>query len=93
MTVLGHYPSYRNLSDELRARHFEVTSAGWQRLGQFQLQWLENKHFLDRTLLRGDPIILSTSPRYARRGSSFSMELRYLALQGKRTSRPVDLLD
>lgn len=92
MTVLGHYPSYRNLSDELRARHFEVTSSGWQVLGQFGLQWVENKHFLDRTLLRGDPIILSTSPRLARRGSSFSMELRYLALQGKRTLRPIDLL-
>ena len=91
MTVLGHYPGYRILSDELRARHFEMTPSGWRQLGQ--LQWAENRHFLDQTLRRGDPIVLSTSPRYARRGSSYSMELRYLAFHGKGSVRRVHLLD
>lgn len=83
MTILGHDPSYRRLSDALGARHFELTPKAWNGLGSRQQQWAENQYFLDRTLARGDRIVLATSPRHARRGSFFSMELRYLHAKGK----------
>ena len=84
MTVLGHYPGYLRLSDELGAHHFEVTLSTWNALGSRQEQWAENRHFLDRTIDRGDPIVLSTLPENAVFGSFFSMELLYLKHKGKR---------
>lgn len=84
MTVLGHNPSDRKLSDDLGARHFELTPTAWKRLDSRQQRRAENRHFRNRTLPRGDRIVLATSSHHARQGSSFSIELRYFLAKGKR---------
>ena len=92
MTVLGHHPSDRKLSDDLGARHFELMPMAWKRLDSRPRRRAENRHFRDRTLPRGNRIVLAASSHHARQGSSFSMELHYLLAKGKRpasTSRYV----
>ena len=92
MTVPGHAPRYQVPSDELQARSFGLTPHVWHRLSSFGVRWAENKHFRDQTLRRGDPIVLATAPWYARCGSRFALELRYLALHGRRNPRQFQLL-
>lgn len=81
VTVLGHYPSYVRLSDTLGARHFEVSTTTWEILGRGG-QWRENRYFLDRTMARGDQVVLSHRPRVAKPGSAYDRELRYLRSNG-----------
>jgi hypothetical protein len=45
-------------------------------------QWAANQRFLDRTIARGDDIVLSTPAREAKPGSFFARELEYLAGKG-----------
>ena len=81
VTVLGHYPLYVRVSDKLGARHLEVSSATWailERAGQ----WRENRYFLDRTVARGEQVVLSHPPALAKPGSALDRELRYLRSKG-----------
>lgn len=81
VTVIGHYPFYVRLSDTLGARHFEVSTATWAMLGRGS-QWRENRYFLDRTMARGEQVVLSHRPRVAKPGSAYDRELRYLRSRG-----------
>ena len=40
-------------------------------------RWEANKKFLDRTIKRGDDVILSNSIQTARPGSTFAKEIKY----------------
>ena len=46
--------------------------------------WAANLRFLDRTIARGDNIILGTPLNAVKRGSYFERELKYLASKGYR---------
>ena len=90
VTVLGHDPLYVRVSDRLGARHLEVSSATWAILGRTG-QWRENKHFLDRTVARGDLVVLSHPPALAKPRSAFDRELRYLRSRGIAVNRYQDV--
>lgn len=90
VTVLGHYPLYARVSDKLGARHLEVSSATWAILGSVG-RWRENRYFLDRTLARGDQVVLSHPPAFAKPGSALDRELRYLRTNGVMVDRYQDV--
>ena len=50
-------------------------------------EWRANRKFLDRTIRRGDRIILSAPAHTARKGSGFHRELMYLRSKGYTVSR------
>lgn len=82
-TVLGHDPGYVQLSEKLGARRFDVPQDVWARMSDAE-RWAANQRFLDRTIARGDDIILATPVDRVRPGSFFERELRYLFSQGYR---------
>jgi hypothetical protein len=59
-TVLGSYPRYVELADELGAKRFNIPEAVWNTMTAAE-RWAANKKFLDRMIARGDMIILSNS--------------------------------
>ena len=80
-TVLGNYPGYIALSDDLGARRFDIFPAAWQALyvqGGRAFQWNANCYFLALMNAANDRFVFSSDPRLARPGSWFFQELRYL---------------
>jgi hypothetical protein len=84
-TVLGRYPRYVELSDELNARRFEIPIPVWNRMTPSE-QWAANQRFLDRTIARGDEVILASPIDDLPPTSSFAKELRYMRSKGYRVS-------
>jgi len=84
-TVLGRYPRYVELSDELNARRFQIPDEVWKRMTEDEM-WAANRRFLDRTIARGDEIILSTPLKDVPPTSVFAKELRYMRSKGFRVS-------
>ena len=81
LTVLGHYPEYVRLGEQLGARRFSVPTSVWEKMSPAQ-QWQANRKFLDRMMSRGGEVVLATPPGAARAGSYFSRELEYLQKRG-----------
>jgi RHS repeat-associated protein len=81
VAVLGHYPGYVNTAESIGARHFNVPAEVWARMSPAE-QWAANVKFLDRLIMRGDTVVLSTPASAARAGSWFSRELEYLSSRG-----------
>jgi hypothetical protein len=84
-TVLGHYPDYMNMADSLGHRRFYIPDAAWDKMTDAQ-RWAANQKFLDRTISRGDDILLSTPLDKVIPGSYFERELQYLSGKGYRPS-------
>jgi len=84
-TVLGRYPRYVELSDELNARRFQIPDEVWKRMTPDEM-WAANRRFLDRTIARGDDIILATPIKDVPPTSVFAKELRYMRSKGYRVS-------
>ncbi len=84
-TVLGHYPDYVNLSNELGANRFEIPSEIWNKMTPSE-QWTANQRFLDRMVLRGDKVRLATPISKVRPGSFLEKELNYLFSLGYKLS-------
>ena len=82
-TVLGHYPEYSKLADDFGHRRFDIPKAAWDNMTDAQ-RWAANQKFLDRTISRGDEIILSTPLNQVKPGSYFARELEYLSGKGYR---------
>ncbi|MEJ7805800.1 MAG: hypothetical protein WKG03_07765, partial [Telluria sp.] len=80
-TVLGHYPEYEHLAESVNARRFSIPEAVWNKMPEAQ-RWSANQKFLDRLIIRGDEILLSTPLDQVRPGSYFARELQYLAGRG-----------
>ena len=81
-TVLGKFPDYLSLADDLGANRFSIPSEVWAKMSQAE-QWTANTKFLDRLISRGDDIILSNhvSDINAVTGT-FGQELDYLIQKG-----------
>jgi len=52
-TVLGHYPAYTEMAEQLGARRFNVPTEFWNKMTPAE-QWTANQKFLDRMISRGD---------------------------------------
>jgi hypothetical protein len=86
-TVLGKYPDYLNLSDEIGAKRFNIPTEVWNKMTKAE-QWTANKKFLDRMIKRGDDIVLSNPVKNIDDVSgAFRQELDYLTEQGFRLSK------
>ena len=80
-SVLGHYPGYVTLAENVGARYFSVPKHVWDKMTPAE-QWAANSRFLDRLVARGDTVMLSTAASEARAGSWFARELGYLSERG-----------
>jgi hypothetical protein len=84
-TVLGHFPEYMEKASELGARQFSIPEKIWNGMSDAE-RWTANTKFLDRTISRGDDIILATPLDKVRPGSYYARELEYLSAKGYRPS-------
>jgi RHS repeat-associated protein len=86
ITVLGKFPDYLTLADELGAKRFNIPTSVWNRMSTAE-QWTANRTFLDRAIARGDEIVLSNPVRNINEVSgAFRQELDYLITHGFRLS-------
>ncbi|HEX8576740.1 MAG TPA: hypothetical protein VF677_10655, partial [Flavobacterium sp.] len=84
-TVLGHYPEYVKLAEQLAARRFQIPSSIWNSMSSAE-QWIANTKFLNRMILRGDNIRVATPLNQVKPGSFFQKELNYLFEKGYKLS-------
>lgn len=84
-TVLGHYPEYVKLAENIGARRFQIPTNIWNKMSAAE-QWAANTKFLDRMILRGDNIRLATSLNQVKQNSWFARELEYLFSKGYQVS-------
>jgi hypothetical protein len=83
-SVLGKYPEYINLAEQLGAKKFSVPTNIWNKMSAAE-QWGANQKFLDRMIMRGDNIILSNPVLNVNKVSgAFRQELDYLIEKGYR---------
>jgi RHS repeat-associated protein len=80
-TVLGSYPEYVEMGDELGANYFNVPPDEWSAMTPEE-QWAANKEFLDEAIERNDTFQLTKSPDEAEEGTFFQKEIEYLRDQG-----------
>ncbi len=86
ITVLGKFPDYINLSNELGVNRFNIPEDVWNKMTEAE-QWNANLKFLNRTIARGDKIILSNTVKNINELSgTFRKELEYLIEKGYKLS-------
>jgi hypothetical protein len=86
-TVLGKFPDYLKLADELGANSFNIPDELWGKMTKAE-QWAANQKFLEEALLRGDEILLSNPVKnLSSVTGTFRKELEYLMSKGYRLSK------
>lgn len=81
-TVLGKFPDYINLANEVGGKRFNIPTDIWNRMSKAE-QWAANQKFLDRAIARGDDILLSNPVRNINDVTgAFRLELDYLMSNG-----------
>jgi hypothetical protein len=80
-TVIGHYPEYVNLAEDLQANFFSVPTEQWNAMTQEE-QWGMNQKFLDDAIARGDTFRVATPLDKVRPGSFLEKEINYLTSKG-----------
>jgi len=82
VTVLGKYPDYLNKAEELGAKRFNVPKEVWKSMTPEE-RWAANRKFLDRSISRGDEIVLSNKTKSVSEATgSYRKELEYLESKG-----------
>ena len=85
VTVLGHYPEYVELTEELGAESMQIPMEQWDRMTPEE-QWRTTTGFFDRMIRDGHNFRLATPVEKARPGSFYVRELHYLFDKGYRLS-------
>ncbi len=80
-TVIGRYPAYVYLSQDIGANYFQIPPEVWNSLTP-EAQWALNQQFLDEAVANGDIILLATDPYAAPAGSGYWQEIDYLEQLG-----------
>jgi RHS repeat-associated protein len=80
-SVIGHYPEYTNLAQELKANYFSIPKEQWSAMTETE-RWAANQKFLDDAIARGDTFRLATRLKDVREGSSLEKEIQYLLKSG-----------
>ena len=80
-TVLGHYPSNKNLAEQIGANWLDIPTEERNAMTRAQQEALEAA-WLDDLLVRGDRIILSTPLDEVRSASWLEWEIRYVWNRG-----------
>jgi hypothetical protein len=79
--VLGKYPDYTRLANELGARQFSIPEAAYQAMTTEE-QWAANQAVLDQAIADRIPIVLSNPATPEFLTGSFGEEIAYLIKQG-----------
>lgn len=82
ISVVGSYPHYIAVSDDLGARRFDIGSVAWSALPDSATRWAANRYFLDSKMKARDKFFWATDPKLARPGSWFFQEVNYLRSKG-----------
>ncbi len=77
--VLGHYPEYVPLAEQLHAKNFVLKN--WEAMTPDQI-WAANVKFLERTVQQRVPVVLATPINIIRSGSYLEKELMFLKGKG-----------
>jgi hypothetical protein len=86
-TVLGKFPDYLKMADELGANSFNISGEIWGKMTKAE-QWAANQRFLEEVVLRGDEILLSNPLKNLNDATgTFRKELEYLMSKGYRLSK------
>jgi hypothetical protein len=79
--VLGKYPDYIKLADELGARRFSIPDAEWNALTP-EARWAANQAVLDQAIADRIPIVLSNPATPEFLTGTYGDEISYLIKQG-----------
>jgi hypothetical protein len=79
--VLGKYPDYIKLADELGARRFSIPDAEWNALTP-EARWAANQAVLDQAITDRIPIVLSNPATPEFLTGTYGDEIAYLIKQG-----------
>lgn len=79
--VLGKYPDYIKLADELGARRFSIPDAEWNALTR-EARWAANQAVLDQAITDRIPIVLSNPATPEFLTGTYGDEIAYLIKQG-----------
>jgi hypothetical protein len=76
VTVLGRYPDYINIADDVGGKVFSIDVNLWNSLSEAE-RWALNQQFLDQCVAKGDYFYLASG--WANAGTGYYwMELNYL---------------
>ncbi|HWE01864.1 MAG TPA: hypothetical protein VG326_05590 [Tepidisphaeraceae bacterium] len=81
ISVIGHYPDYVNMAQDLRASYFSVPTEQWNAMSETE-QWAANQKFLDDAIARGETFRLATPLDEVRPGSFLEDEVNHLTTNG-----------
>ena len=79
--VIGHYPEYIKLSEDLGVTPFSIPEKIWNNMS-LEEQWSANQKFLDRAITKGTEFNLATPIDKVRPGTFLEREIEYLKSQG-----------
>lgn len=79
--VIGHFPAYIELAEQLRARHFSLPAEIYAGMTE-AARWEANLRFLDAAIAEGCIFVLATVPAGIRPGSVFEQEIVYILSLG-----------
>ncbi len=83
--VIGHFPEYLEVANELGAKGFSVPGKIWSKMSEAE-KWAANKTFLDRAIKKGAKFILATPMTDIKRGNWLKREIDYLLEMGYQLS-------
>ena len=81
VSVLGPYPGYIDLANEMNANFFSIPMDQWNAMTEAEL-WAANRAFLNGAIARGDTFYLSAPYSTIDPDSYTAMEISYLESQG-----------
>lgn len=86
IVVIGHYPEYLQLGQDMTASVFTIPQDIWDRLDDAE-RWMLNRAFLDDAISQSARFVLATPPERIRSGSFLERELAYLFTMGYNAQR------
>lgn len=85
MAVLGPYPTYVKLAEDMDSKYFNIPPDAWAKMSKEE-QWLANRKFLDRAASRGEVFILAINYDEVGPKTQLRKEIDYLKDLGYRPS-------
>jgi hypothetical protein len=85
VTVLGHYPEYVDLTEQLGVESMQIPMEKWERMNPGR-QWRTTVRYLNRQIRNDHHFRLATPIEQARPGSYYVRELQYLSGKGYQLS-------
>jgi hypothetical protein len=85
ITVLGSFPIYEELGQQIGAKYLDVNPGIWGKLSA-DSRWALNRDFLDNAIKMGNDFVLSNNGLKAAEGTTFYKEIQYMLSKGYKLS-------